>query len=79
MSAAHHESAAAAHESESSQHAAMYDPSAHAERERCSISRAETSLDVCWTSITNPTDVHLREAEAQILYDPIFPADPFAR
>jgi hypothetical protein len=64
MSAEHHESAAAGHEAEASQHAAMYDANARAERDRCTGASARSpGADPCWSSLTNPTEEHMREAE----------------
>jgi hypothetical protein len=36
-------------------------------------------LDAVLPTDWGPAHVYLREAEARILYDPLFPADPFAR
>lgn len=71
MSEAAHEREGHAHEADAERHAAQYDPGATTTRERCRnrggrAARAGTDTDVsdvCWTSVTNPTDSHLREAE----------------
>lgn len=69
MSVAHHDQAAAAESATAQQHAAQYDPSATATRERCasgypgSVS-SDFDLDaICWTAVTNPTAVHQQQAE----------------
>ena len=64
MSRAHHEKAAAAHDQEAEQHAALYDPAARKRRDACAASVIRAGAgDACWTSITNPTEKHLRAAE----------------
>lgn len=64
MSVVHHEAEASSHEAEAAQHAALYDVSARAARERCLNTTAGTSpTNACWTSVANPTEEHLREAE----------------
>ena len=64
MSVVHHEAAASSHETEAGRHAAQYDAAARAARERCMTATAGTApTDACWTSVTNPTTDHLREAE----------------
>ena len=57
MSAERHEQEATAHSGAAEQHSAQYDPDASTKRERCG------GRGGCWTSITKPTDTHLREAE----------------
>lgn len=42
---------------------ARYDPGAREVREFCNSSNASTDVDVCWTSVRNPTAVHLARAE----------------
>lgn len=64
MSVVHHEAEASSHEAEAGRHAAQYDASARAARERCMTATAGTApTDACWTSVTNPTADHLREAD----------------
>lgn len=72
MSVTGHEQEAAAHADAAAQHAAQYDPQATAARERCqtrvsgAASAAIASGDICWTSVTNPTETHLRQAEEHL-------------
>ena len=68
MSTAQHEATAQQEEATASGHAAQYDPNATVTRERCgpragAARRADIALDPCWTSVSNPTDAHRREAE----------------
>lgn len=63
MSAASHEAEAKRHGDEASTHSAQFDPKATERRERCRNERALAELDSCWTSVTNPTSAHLKEAE----------------
>ena len=69
MSEAAHEEAAEAHSGTAAQHAAEYDPEARTTQERCRGGHATGHAgqtaggDVCWTSVTNPTKAHLRQAE----------------
>lgn len=69
MSAAQHDREGHAHEAGASGHAAQHDPAATTTRERCrsragGAARAGADVsDICWTSETNPTESHLREAE----------------
>src|SRR6516225_2776158 len=69
MSAAQHEREAQAHAAIAEQHAAEYQPNAAATRERCRAGVGEAAGsgaatgEVCWTSVANPTETHLRQAE----------------
>ncbi len=64
MSVAGHAAAASGHEAEATQHAAMYSAGARETRERCPRGPAIVeNSNPCWTSVTNPTEEHLREAE----------------
>jgi hypothetical protein len=71
MSAAQHDREAQAHARVAEQHAAQYDPNATTTQERCraragGAARAGVDFadytDICWTSVTNPTETHLRQA-----------------
>lgn len=71
MSAEQHREEAASHAATADEHAAKYDSNLDSTRNRCR-SRAggnvgtgadlAENFDICWTSITNPTATHLREA-----------------
>lgn len=68
MSAAQHEAAAQQVDAAASGHASQYDPTATVTRQRCvpvagGARRADVVVDPCWTSVTNPTDAHRREAD----------------
>lgn len=68
MSAAGHEHEAEEHAATAATHMGQYDSSADTTRERCRVgagpgARASENFAVCWTSVTNPTDTHLRQAE----------------
>jgi hypothetical protein len=67
MSAAQHEREAQAHAAMAEQHAAQYQPAAAATGERCRAGVGEgpsaDTGEVCWTSVANPTETHLRQAE----------------
>lgn len=68
MGTAQHEAAAQQEDTTASGHAAQYDSTATVTRERCgpragAARRADIALDPCWTSFSNPTDVHRRTAE----------------
>ena len=68
MSAAQHEAAAQQMDAAASGHASQYDPQATVTRQRCApvtgaARRADVAIDPCWTSVSNPTDAHRREAE----------------
>jgi hypothetical protein len=69
MSAAQHDREAQAHAEIAEQHAAQYQPNAAATREGCRARLGEAAQgaaatgEVCWTSVANPTETHLREAE----------------
>lgn len=63
MSAAGHAAMAAGEDRSAAAHASQYDPAASRERAgRCAGSPG-TVADVCWSSVTNPTTEHLKEAE----------------
>jgi hypothetical protein len=65
MSAAQHEREAQAHGKTADVHAAQYNPNAAVSRS-CRGGSARLPIeayDLCWTSVTNPTATHLREAE----------------
>jgi hypothetical protein len=57
MSAAGHEAAAQKEEKAAGEHAAQYDAGATTEHQKCAKG------GVCWTSRSNPTDQHSKEAE----------------
>ena len=71
MSAEQHEATAKQEEQIASGHEAQVDPNATTLKERCAPRSGATVArradvvppDVCWTSITNPTDAHRRAAE----------------
>lgn len=64
MSAAEHEREADVHARTADTHAEQYDPEAAQTTSRCSASRGRlATAEVCWTSVENPTEEHLREAE----------------
>lgn len=60
MGAAEHEQTAAEHDATAAAADAQYDPSATETHRRCGGGKG---AHPCWTSVTNPTDVYLREAE----------------
>jgi hypothetical protein len=59
MSAAEHEAAASKEAQAGASHADQYDPAASTTKKTCNTNRAGT---VCWTSDTNPTEEHDKEA-----------------
>ncbi|MBI4817425.1 MAG: hypothetical protein HY791_14280 [Deltaproteobacteria bacterium] len=68
MSTAQHDQEAAIHANTAEQHAAQFDANAKAIQERCrpraigaGVDRA-IYPDICWRSVTNPTETHRREA-----------------
>lgn len=69
MSASGHEAAAAQHENTADTHAYQYRPSASVAEERCRPTGGPgagadgVSSDVCWSSVTNPSDAHLAAAQ----------------
>lgn len=66
QAAAEHDAAAAREELLANEHAAHYDPSAVRERPICSrllARKAAVGSDVCWGSVTNPTEVHQTQAD----------------
>lgn len=67
MSAAAHEQRAQEQDAVAAQHAAQHDPAAKTTQERCRARIAGkgglSTGDVCWTSVTNPTEGHLKQAE----------------
>lgn len=66
MSASNHEAEAQGHDKTADEHAAAYDPNA-TKRHRCGAGDASSKFapsEPCWTSETNPTAEHLKEAEA---------------
>ena len=67
MSTAHHEAAAQQEQQAAEEHQRQYNAKAASERTRCTNTRGAPGVDVdtgvCWTSVTNPTDIHLRAAE----------------
>jgi len=67
MSSTGHDQQASAEAQAAAGHAAQYDPSATTTTERCRTrvgGAARPSLgDLCWSSVTNPTDTHLAQAE----------------
>jgi hypothetical protein len=60
MSAAEHESAASQEQQAGESHGQRYDPKAAATKKNCTTNRGGT---VCWTSDTNPTAEHEKDAE----------------
>lgn len=60
MGADAHEATAVAHDAEATAAAASYDPAATEGHRHCGGGKGDTP---CWTSITNPTESFLREAE----------------
>lgn len=68
MGAAGHEGDAEMHAAKAAAHDAKYDPSASTTRERCRsrLDRVAQGggnfAEVCWTSVTNPTEAHLKMA-----------------
>jgi hypothetical protein len=71
MSASAHESEGGKHEGFAGQHAAQYEPKAATERLSCQPGSSRSGpnatvalvADACWTSVQNPTQEHLEEAE----------------
>ena len=67
MGAVEHGAAASAEDNAATAHAAEYDPTKTATRERCAPTgaRGNPSADAgaCWSSVVNPTDEHRRAAE----------------
>ncbi len=64
MSAAQHEGTAASESSTVQTHSAQYSPESAVRTERCNRGDPRTGFDGgCWTSVTNPTAVHLDEAQ----------------
>jgi hypothetical protein len=66
MSVASHETTAAHEQGAAASHESQYNPEAAERRERCrggGTGAQRTGLDACWTSVTNPTTEHLREAD----------------
>jgi hypothetical protein len=57
MSAVQHEQAAASHEGEATPHAEQYSPAAQQATNHCD------GKHPCWTSTSNPTDLHLSDAK----------------
>lgn len=68
MAAAGHEGDADTHEARAAAHDTQYDPSATTTRERCRSRLDRVAQggggfgEVCWTSVTNPTEAHLKMA-----------------
>lgn len=60
-SVAQHEAMANDEDKNAAAHAGQYDQAAGRPKTRCGPGRGE--LDVCWSSLTNPTAEHLEEAE----------------
>lgn len=60
MSAAEHEAAASREQQAGESHGQQYDPAASATKKNCAANRGGT---VCWTSDTNPTAEHEKDAE----------------
>ncbi len=63
MSAEQHAAEAKKHDSEASSHAAAHDPSASTPQAQCDAIAAKSGKP-CWTSSTNPTAEHQKEAES---------------
>lgn len=64
MSASQHEAAASQEESLASTHAAQHDSAATTTIEKCRSARGKGSGEpICWSSTTNPTERHRRDAE----------------
>lgn len=63
MSSAEHEAAASGHEAAAEAHAAQFDPNAAVVEERCKPpGRGIPYNQGCWSSVTNPTEAHLKMA-----------------
>ena len=62
MSASQHEAAARSQDTQAAEHAEAFDPNTVKTRP-CRGAPTRVPADVCWTSLTNPTDVHRQEAE----------------
>jgi hypothetical protein len=66
MSAAQHEHEATQHESMAQEHQAQYDPDAVTRKESCRNRLGGTGRTdkggICWTSVTNPTETHMQQA-----------------
>lgn len=60
-----HDQAAAKDEQIAAAQAAKYDPNARQTKYRCTgrAARADAEIEVCWTSIVNPTDDNLKKAQ----------------
>ena len=65
MSAHQHEREGQAHSGMAETHTGRYDPNATVEQTKCSpsVGRRSADPDTCWTSASNPTAEHLREAQ----------------
>lgn len=64
MGEAEHEAAATQQEEATTAHEAEYDPSAKEAHTQCTPSSGMTRWGgACWTSVTNPTEEHLKRAE----------------
>lgn len=67
MSATAHEQRAQEQDVVAAQHTAQYDPAAKTTQERCRARVAGkgglSTGEICWTSVTNPTEGHLKQAE----------------
>jgi hypothetical protein len=61
MSATEHEAAASQEQQADTGHGEQYDPTASATKKSCSPARGGGAA--CWTSVTNPTAEHAKEAE----------------
>lgn len=64
MSASQHQREAKAQDKEGAVDASEYNPKAVVEREVCGREPPDVFASPCWTSRSNPTDEHLREAKA---------------
>ncbi len=65
MSAAQHDREAGAHAGMAKAHAKEYDPNASVQIQptRCNTIPLDRGVGACWTSIQNPTETHLRQAD----------------
>ncbi len=64
MGEAAHEAEAATHDEEAAAHDSQYDPAARETYSTCG-SNGRHRYAGCWTSVTNPTQEHLRAAESE--------------
>lgn len=63
MASEDHEAAAATADADAAAHALQYDPGATESNKHCHSGKGGR---VCWTAVSNPTEAHLKQAEAMI-------------